>query len=73
VLDDVEVLPAQLGACLRDADGLDLGRLRIASPFASRLHYNLSSRLRVIPAHQRQHSRQAEQVIRRLRPAGGGR
>ena len=72
VLDAFDMLQGQVADCVREADGLDLGRLRIVSPFDSRLKYNLYSCLRIIPAHQRQHLLQAEQVIRRLRPIGDG-
>ena len=67
VLDEFDTLQDQLLGCLRGADGLDLGRLRIVSPFDVRLKYNLYSCLRIIPAHQRLHLAQAEGVIRRTR------
>ena len=73
VLGDFDMLQQQVAGCVRDVHGLDLGRLRIVSPFDSRLKYNLYSCLRIIPVHQRRHLLQAEQVIRSLRPAGGGR
>ncbi len=72
VLDAFDMLQGQVADCVREADGFDLGRLRIVSPFDSRLKYNLYSGLRIIPAHQRQHLLQAEQVIRSLRSVGGG-
>lgn len=65
VLNDFDTLQDQLILCLGEASGLDLGRLRIVSPFDSRIKYNLYSCLRVSPAHQRQHLWQAEQVVRR--------
>ena len=64
-LEAFETLQDQLLACLAEADGLDLGRLRITSPFDSRLRYNLYSCLTIIVAHQRQHLAQAERAIRR--------
>ena len=67
-----DTLQEQVVACVREADGLDLGRLRIGSPFDPRLKYNLYSCLRIIPAHQRQHLSQAEHVIRSLRSRGAG-
>jgi len=72
ILDAFDMLQEQVAGCVREADGLDLGRLRIISPFDSRLKYNLYSCLRIIPAHQRQHLLQAEQVLRSLRAVGGG-
>jgi hypothetical protein len=73
VLAAFDELREALTACVRDANGLDLGRLRIVSPFAARLKYNLYSCLRIIPAHQRLHLSQAEQVIRSLRRGSPGR
>ncbi len=70
ILEDFDTLQDQLVACVREAGGLDLGRLRIISPFDSRIKYNLYSCLRIIPAHQRQHLTQAEKVIGSLRTAG---
>jgi hypothetical protein len=64
VLEAFDALQAQLVACVRAADGLDLRRLRIQSPFAARLRYNLYSCLTIIPAHQRQHLAQAEEAGR---------
>ena len=69
VLDAFDALQDQLVGCVRGADGLDLGRLRIVSPFDKRLKYNLYSCLRIIPAHQRLHLSQADAVIHRLRSA----
>src|SRR5262249_31290194 len=71
-LDTFDVLQGELAARVREADGLDLGRLRIISPFDSRLTYNLYSCLRIIPAHQRQHLRQAAQAVESLRGAMTG-
>ncbi|MGH7389522.1 MAG: DinB family protein [Candidatus Rokuibacteriota bacterium] len=73
VLDAFDTLQEQVAGCVREADGLDLGRLRIVSPFDSRLKYNLYSCLRIVPAHQRQHLSQAEHVVHVLRLGGGGR
>ncbi len=61
-----DTLQEQLFACVRDAAGLDLGRLRVVSPFDARLKYNLYSCFRIIPAHQRLHLAQAERVVRDL-------
>ena len=67
-----DTLQEQMVACVRETAGLDLGRLRIVSPFDPRLTYNLYSCLRIIPAHQRQHLSQAEHVIHSLRSRGAG-
>ncbi len=76
VLSEFDGLQDQVIDCLDAAEELDLGTLRVVSPFDSRIKYNLYSCLRIIPAHQRQHLRQAEQVVQTLRttkllPVGG--
>ena len=50
--------------CVHRADGLDLGRLWIRSPFDQRIRYNLYSCLTILPRHQHRHLWQAEQVGR---------
>jgi len=67
VLSEFRALQDQLIGCLGRAEGLDLCGLRIISPFDARIKYNLYSCLRLIPAYQRQHLRQAEQVVHKLR------
>ena len=67
VLHELDALQAQLVGCVRESDGLDLGRLRVGSPFDPRIRYNLYSCLRLIPAHQRQHLSQAERALSSLR------
>ena len=69
VLSEFRALQDQVIGCLGRAEGLDLWGLRIISPFDARIKYNLYSCLRLIPAHQRQHLRQAEQAIHTLRTA----
>ncbi len=54
---------AQL-SCLREADGLPLGRIWIRSPFDPRIRYNTYSCLSILPRHQHRHLWQAEQVWR---------
>ena len=49
-------------ACVGNADGLDLGRIWIRSPFDQRIRYNLYSCLTILPRHQHRHLWQAEQV-----------
>jgi hypothetical protein len=66
-----DALGTELIACVRDAEGLALGRLRVTSPFDARLTYNLYSCFRIIPAHERLHLSQAERAIQALRRAGG--
>lgn len=52
-------------AVLHTASGLPLGEVRIASPFNSRLRYNLYSCLSILARHQHRHLWQAEQVWQR--------
>lgn len=51
------------------ADGLPLQRVRVQSPFAERVRYNLYSCLTIIPPHQHRHLWQAEQLL--AAPAAG--
>ena len=51
----------------RAARGIDLGRLRIISPFDKRVRHNLYSAFRIVAAHQRRHLWQAEQAVAQLR------
>ena len=48
-------------ARVRDADGLPIDRIKIASPFNARLKYNLYACLTMLPRHQHRHLWQAEQ------------
>ena len=66
VLSEFGELQNRLTGCLGQAEGLDLGELPIVSPFDARIRYNLYSCFRVLAAHQRQHLRQAERVVRNL-------
>lgn len=55
-------LRARLGRRLEAADGLDLGRIRLASPFFAFLRFDLGSAFRMVAAHERRHLWQAERV-----------
>jgi hypothetical protein len=48
--------------CVVQADGLDLGRIWIRSPFDSRVRYNAYSCLSILPRHEHRHLWQAESV-----------
>jgi len=48
------------------ADGLALDKVKVVSPFAEKMKYNLLSALMVIPAHQRRHIWQAGQMAKTL-------
>lgn len=49
---------------LEAADGLDLGRIRMSSPFFSFVRFDLGSAFRIVAAHERRHLWQARQVRR---------
>lgn len=51
---------------VEQANGLPLGRVRIASPFDPRVRYNLYASLTMLPRHQHRHLWQAERVLERL-------
>ncbi|HEX7809065.1 MAG TPA: DinB family protein [Thermoanaerobaculia bacterium] len=59
-------LQEKLGELVRGASDLDLGRVKIVSPFDKRVKYNVYSAFRIITAHQRRHLWQAEQAIAAL-------
>lgn len=48
------------------ADGLAIDRVRVTSPFDSRVRYTLFACLSILPRHQHRHLWQAEQVARSL-------
>lgn len=52
---------------LHASRGLDLGRMKIVSPFDRRVRYNAFSAFRIVAAHQRRHLWQAEQAVAALR------
>lgn len=56
---------------VEEADGLPLGRVRVASPFDPRVKYNLFACLGILPRHQHRHLWQAEQAARRLSARSG--
>lgn len=47
---------------LAQADGLPLDRVRVTSPFNTRVRYNLYACFTILPRHQHRHLWQAEQV-----------
>ena len=52
----------QIEGRIRRADGLDLARIKVASPVFSLVRYSLGIALQVMVAHERRHLWQAEQV-----------
>ena len=55
-------LQDELNQTLDTANGLDLGRVKLSSPFSNRIQYNLLTCFTLIAAHQRRHLWQAEEV-----------
>jgi hypothetical protein len=68
-LETFDRLQSEQVRAVEEADGLPLGRIRITSPFDSRVHYNLFSCLTILPRHQQRHLWQAAQVLEGLRRA----
>jgi hypothetical protein len=60
-------LQEKLLVMLRNASELDLGRIKIVSPFDKRVRYNVYSAFRIVAAHQRRHLWQAEQAVAAIR------
>ncbi|MFW6192865.1 MAG: DinB family protein [Gemmatimonadota bacterium] len=56
-------LRARLGRRLEAADGLDLGRIRVTSPFIAFARFDLGSAFRMVAAHERRHLWQAGRVL----------
>lgn len=61
-LADFLALRGRLAERLAAADGLDLRRVRMSSPFFSLIRFDLGSAFRVIAAHERRHLWQARRV-----------
>lgn len=57
-----EALRGRLGERLEAADGLDLRRIRVTSPFFWWLRFDLGSAFRIVAAHERRHLWQARRV-----------
>jgi hypothetical protein len=51
---------------IRRCNGLDLNRMKITSPVDARLSYNAYAALKLLPAHQRRHLWQAQQIVKHL-------
>lgn len=66
LLRDFETRQAELARRIADANGCDIGRVKVSSPFSSRARYNLLATFAIIAAHERRHLWQAE----RAAPAG---
>ena len=60
-------LQSKLVDLVQEANGLDLKKMKIVSPFDRRVKYNVYSAFRILVAHQRRHLWQAEQAVAELR------
>jgi hypothetical protein len=60
-------LQSKLAEQIAAARDLDLGKVKIVSPFDKRVRYNIYSAFRIVIAHQRRHLWQAEQAVASLR------
>lgn len=58
-------------ACVHEAEGHDLERIRIRSPFDPRIVYNAYACLTILPRHQHRHLWQAERTCARLARRAG--
>ncbi len=61
---EFERLQAAVVACVHDADGLPIDRVRLESPFNARVKYNLYSVLTLVARHQHRHLLQAQRAAR---------
>ncbi len=62
IVADFDRLQRELLLFVRSADGLPIDRVRLASPFAERVRYNLYSTFVIIPRHQLRHIVHAEEL-----------
>ena len=56
-------LQSKLVDLMHEAEGLDLKKVKLVSPFDKRVKYNVYSAFRIIVAHQRRHLWQAEKAV----------
>lgn len=59
----------QLVDLLQSSSDVPIGKLKVVSPFDSRVKYNVYSAFMILTAHQRRHLWQAEQAVQALRRA----
>jgi hypothetical protein len=67
VVREYDELQKTLVGFLSEAEGLAISKIKIVSPFNSRIRYTVYSALRVIASHQRRHLWQAEQARASIR------
>ena len=66
-------LQSKLVDALHSAEGLDLRKIKVVSPFDKRVKYNLYSAFRILVAHQRRHLWQAEQAVAEVKRGAAAR
>lgn len=54
---------AELRKRIQAAEGLDLNRLMVSSPFNAKIRYNVYAAFRILAAHQRRHLWQADRAL----------
>jgi hypothetical protein len=64
VLEEFDAVGAEYLACLELARGLDLARIRVASPVSALIRFPLGGYFRAQTAHERRHLWQADQVAK---------
>lgn len=62
IVTDFDRLQQQVIACVRDAEGLPIDRVKIVSPFDARVRYNVYAAMTIIPRHEHRHLLQAEEA-----------
>ena len=65
-VEEFRALQDQFADCVADAEGLDLRRIRVASPAVPLLRISLGAWFEASAAHQRRHLEQARGVLRAL-------
>lgn len=63
-MEEFRALQDQFAACVVDADGLDLRRLRVSSPAVPLLRISVGAWFEATVAHERRHLKQARDVLR---------
>jgi len=67
VVTEWEQLHRELISLLGEGDGLALSKIKVPSPFNSKLNYSVYAAYRVLAAHERRHLWQAEQAHEEVR------
>lgn len=66
---EFERLQSHLTSCVLAAEGLPIDRVKVVSPFDTRVRCNLYAALTLVPRHQHRHLLQAERAARIAAPA----